>query len=85
MGTWKQKRSRKAITLEEAKLRMTDAIKQMEKIILDGDYEQKTVQTKIQAVHALSGIVSRYAKLVEIEDLESRISALEENRMKKVS
>lgn len=77
MGTWKQRRSRKAISLKEAKLRMTDAIKQMEKILLDGDYDKQNIQLKIQAVHALSGIVSRYTRLVEIEELEDRISKLE--------
>lgn len=85
MGTWKQRRSRNPISLKDAKLRMTDAIKQMERIILDGDYDQKTVQTKIQAVHALSGIVSRYAKIIEIEELESRISELEKIQLRKVS
>jgi len=77
MGTWKQKRSRKPLSLSEAKLKMTDAIKQMEKIILDGDYDHKTVQTKIQAVHALSGIVSRMTKLYELTDIEERISEIE--------
>lgn len=77
MGTWKQRRSRKPISIDNALLKMSDAIKQMEMIILDGDYDPKTVQTKIQAVHALSGIISRYARLTEIQDLESRILALE--------
>ena len=84
MGTWKQRRSRKPMSLENAKLKMTDAVKQMEKIILDGDYDSKTVQTKIQAVHALSGIISRYTKLIETADIIERIEALENNKLRKV-
>lgn len=80
MGSWKQRRSRKKLTLNETQLRMTDAIKQMEKVILDGDYDQKTINTKIQAVNALSGLVSRYGKLVETSELLERIEALEENK-----
>ena len=85
MGTWKQRRSRKPMSLENAMLKMTDAVKQMEKIILDGDYDPKTVQTKIQAVHALSGIISRYTKLIETADIIERIEALENNQLRKVS
>ena len=84
--SYKYRRSRKPISLKEAKLRMTDAIKAMEEIILSDEVNQKTVNTKIQAVHALSGIVSRYAKVIEVTDLKDELDELKqivENRLKK--
>ena len=53
---------------------MTDAIKVMEEIIFTADGEQK----KIQAVNAMSGMIGKYTKLVEVVDLEARLSTLEE-------
>ena len=71
---YKSNRSRKTITLQELMLRMTDAIKVMEEIIFTADGEQK----KIQAVNAMSGMIGKYTKLVEVVDLEARLSTLEE-------
>lgn len=71
---YKSNRSRKALTLQELKLRMTDAIKVMEEIIFTADGEQK----KIQAVNAMSGMIGKYTKLVEVVDLEARLNTLEE-------
>lgn len=78
MGSWKQKRSRKPISLEDAKLRLTDCIKEMERIILDEDYDSKKIQVKIQAVHAMSGLTTRYARLLELTDFEQRLIELED-------
>lgn len=74
MGTWKQGRSRKPLTLHKLKLRLTDAIKEMERIIMTDDSDQK----KIQACNTMAGLVNRYSKLLEVADLEERISKLEE-------
>lgn len=80
-GTWKQGRSRKPLSLDDLKLRLTDAIKQMERIIMTDDSDQK----KIQAANTMAGLVNRYSKLIEVTDLEERISKLEEqNKMRKV-
>lgn len=83
MGSWKQKRSRKAISLDDLKLKATDAVKAVEEIILTSDDENR----KINAINALSGLISRYAKLVETSDLEKRVQELEkrQNEMRKVS
>lgn len=72
--SYKKKRSRKALSLQDAKLRMTDGIKALEKIILESEDEYKV----IQAINALSGLISRYSKLIEVDDLEKRIKALED-------
>lgn len=81
MGTWKQKRSRKPLSLKDCKLRMTDSIKSIEKIILTSEDDNK----QIAAANALSGLVNRYAKLLEVSDLEQRITKLEQaNNLKKV-
>lgn len=82
MGTWKQNRSRKPIDLDTAKLRMTDGIKRLEEIIMTSEDENRI----INAVNALSGLISRYAKLTETHELESRLQKLEEKfNLKKVS
>lgn len=72
--SYKYNRSRKSLDLDTCKLRMTDAIKKIEKIILTSKDDQKI----IQAVHALSGLINRYSKLIEITDLEERITKLEQ-------
>ena len=74
MGTWKQKRSRKALDLDDAKLRMTDTVKRLEEIIMTSEDENKV----INAANALSGLISRYAKLIDTHDHEKRIQELEE-------
>ena len=76
--SYKRNRSRKALSLEEAKLRITDAVHVMERIILESEDEQK----QIQAVNALSGIIGKYAKLIETTDLINRVEALENEKRK---
>ncbi len=75
--SYKYKRSRKALTLDECKLRLTDAVKAVEEILLKDGSSNNEI---IQAVHALSGAISRYAKLVETTELVERIEELE-NKM----
>jgi len=79
--SYKYNRSRKAYTLDACRLKMTDAIKQMEEIILSDSKDH----TKIQAVHALSGVVARYSKLVETTEIIERLEALENKQLRKVS
>ena len=77
MGTYKQKRSRKPISLRDAQLRLTDCIKELERVILNGEYDAKQIHTKIQATYAMSNAISRLAVLVEKIDHEKRIEELE--------
>lgn len=80
-SSYKRKRSRKALTLDDAKLRMTDTIARLEEIIMTSDDENKI----INASNALSGLISRYAKLTEVHTLEKRIEKLEsKTNLKKV-
>lgn len=72
--SYKYKRSRKALTLDELKLRLTDAIKAAEKIILTGSTDDK----KLRAIHAMVSAAGSYNKLVETTDLEKRIEELEQ-------
>lgn len=80
--SYKYHRSRKALTLDDCKLRMTDAIKEMEEIILSDNSKD---HTKIQAVHALSGVIARYAKVIETSEILERIEALEDKQLRRVS
>jgi len=83
MGTYKQKRSRKPISLTDAQLRLTDCIKELERVILNGEYDPKQIHTKIQATYAMSNAISRLAVLVEKIDHEKRIEELEIKMLEK--
>jgi len=72
--SYKKKRSRKPITLEDLRLRATDAVKAIEQMILTEDIDPNR---RINAVNALSGLISRYSKLVKTAELEKRIEKLE--------
>lgn len=80
--SYKQKRSRKKFTIDDLLLKMTDAVKTMEEIILHDKY---TENQKIQAVNALSGLVGKYKGLIETHEIIERIEALENGKMRKVS
>ena len=80
MGTWKQKRSRNPMTIRGLQLTLTDAKKELEKVILDGDYNKETIQLKIQCINALSGIASRYRQIVETSEIIERIEKLEQTK-----
>lgn len=75
-GSFRRNRSRKAITLDQLMLRATDAINEAERIIR----EAETDGQRTNAINALSGLISRYAKLYETYDLEKRIEEIE-NRL----
>lgn len=77
--SYKYNRSRKALTLDDCKLRLTDAIKECERLILSNPKDH----VLIQAVHALSGAIARYAKLIETTELEERVSKLEQQLIEK--
>jgi len=77
MGTYKQRRSRKPISIQDAQLRLTDCIKQLERVILDDDTERENMQMKIQASYAMSNVVNRYAKIVETTEIVERLEKLE--------
>src|SRR5690625_3651022 len=74
--SYKYKRSRKPLTLQQCQLRLTDSVHRLEKIILD---QQSTDAQAIQAAHALTGAISRYAGLIETVELEKRITKLAES------
>lgn len=79
--SYKYKRSRKALTVNDLLLKLTDAVKAMEKIIL---HEKHTENQKIQAVNALSGLVGKYKGLIETTEIIERIEALENNQLRRV-
>lgn len=78
--SYKYKRSRKALTLDDCKLRLTDAVKAVEVILLKDGSSNNEI---IQAVHALSGAISRYSKLIETTELVERIEELENKMLEK--
>ena len=73
--------SNEKITLDDTQIVMSKAVRRIEKIIDEGDDAQA-----MNAGNCLSGLISRYVKLVETVELERRIEKLEEQqKMRKVS
>ncbi|WP_395277302.1 hypothetical protein [Halalkalibaculum sp. DA384] len=87
-SSWKRNRSRKSWDIKTLKLRIQDALKSIEPVFLGEagkDYDKEEMQMKLKAAHAYSQLAGKHRKLTEIEDLEERITALEEqNNLKKV-
>jgi len=87
MGTYKQKRSRKPISIKTLRLRMQDALESLEPIFLGQagvDYDKEDMQLKLKAAHAYSQLGSKLRKLIETSENRTRIEALEdqlENRL----
>ncbi len=72
------------MTLDDAQILMTKAIKRIETAI-----EDESDAKAINAGNCLSGLISRYAKLIETVQLEKRLDALEKrmdqnSKLKKV-
>jgi len=83
--SYKYKRSRKPISLKDARLRLTDCIKELERVILDDTYDSKTMQMKIQAIYCMSSAVSRLSAITENVEIIERLEALEAKQLKRVS
>jgi hypothetical protein len=60
------------LSLDDAQILMTKAIKRIEKVLDEGNDNQA-----MNAGNCLSGLVSRYVKLVETAELEKRLEAIE--------
>jgi len=67
------------ISLDEAQLVMSKAIRRLETIIDEGDDAKM-----MNAGNCLSGLISRYSKLIETRELEKRLQALEERQNLKI-
>lgn len=72
--SYKYKRIRKTGSIQDLKRRIWQGINECERIILEEDH---TDSQKIQAVHALNSSAKAYLKIIEVSELESRITALE--------
>lgn len=79
--SWKYKRSRKSWDMETLRLRIQDALESIEPVFLgeEGkDYDKEDMQMKLKAAHAYSQLAGKAQKLAEIDELEQRISKLEQ-------
>lgn len=76
--SYKYSRSRKPLDLPTLQLRMTDAFKKLERIIMDDSYNPKEVYAIINACNSLSNLANRYAKVVEVADLKEEVNELKE-------
>ncbi|MCW9708091.1 hypothetical protein [Fodinibius salsisoli] len=81
MSSYKRNRSRKSWDIQKLKLRIQDALKAIEPVFLgeEGkDYDRDDMQLKCKAAHAYSQLASKHRKLLELEEIEERLSKLEE-------
>lgn len=71
----KNKRKRKAYTLKEVQLISSNALQELERIILSEKSEDTDL---IRAVNSLATMVNSYTRLAEVVDIEKRIQEIEE-------
>ena len=87
MGTYKQHRKRKPLSIKKLKLRICDALDSIEPIFLE-DPEQvdvEIIRERTKAAHAVASLAGRYRRLTETEELIERIEKLEQrNNISKV-
>lgn len=71
--SWKKKRLRTSGSIEDLKLKVWQAIVEAERMVIEGDTDNK----KVQAIHALNSSAKTYLKIIEHADFEARLSTLE--------
>ena len=74
--SYKYNRIKKAGTLEDARLKLWNALEHSESIMLSDSTDDATT---LKAIHATVQAVGAYAKLYELTELEQREELLEEN------
>jgi len=72
--SYKYNRLRKAGTLEDARLKLWNALEHSEAIMLNDASDN---QTTLKAIHATVQAVGAYSKLYEVTELEDRLKKLE--------
>lgn len=86
-SSYKRKRSRKSWDMETLRLRIQDALESIEPVFLGEagkDFNKEDMELKLKAAHAYSQLAGKAQKIAEIDDLERRISALEQKQLRKV-
>jgi len=71
----KNKRKRKAYTLKEVQLISSNALQELERIILSEKSEDADL---IRAVNSLSTMINSYTRLTEAAEFDKRIQQIEE-------
>ena len=71
----KKRRKRKPLTLEQIRLSMSTAIRELESIYMDTG---KKADQRIRAINSLASITNSYSRITEVAELEQRITKLEE-------
>ena len=77
-----KRKKRKPLTLVELRRSMSTALRELETIYMDNDND---ADCRIRAINSLSTLANSYVRITEVSDLESRIEALENAKMKAVS
>ncbi len=72
----KRRRARKIGDLTDLRRTLWQAIYQAEQMLLDADSDPATI---LKCVHAISQAAGSYAKVVEVGELEARLSELEKS------
>jgi len=70
----KRRRTRKTGDLSDLRSTLWQALYQAEQVLLDADSDTVTV---LKCVHAISQAAGTYAKVVEVGEMEARLSELE--------
>ena len=76
-----KRRKKKPLTLKQLKGSMSTALLELERIYMNpGEHKADVI---IRAVNSLSSLSNSYTRLTETHELEERIEALEETKMRK--
>ena len=76
-----KRRKKKPLTLKQLKGSMSTALLELERIYMNpGKHKADVI---IRAVNSLSSLSNSYTRLTETHELEERIEALEETKMRK--
>lgn len=77
-----KRKARKPLSLDELRCSMSTALRELETIYMD---THNDADCRIRAINSLSTLANSYVRITEVSDLESRIEALENAKMKAVS
>lgn len=74
-----KRRTRKPLSIDELRASMSTALRELETIYMNDSNEP---DSRIRAINSLSSLANSYAKITELSELESRISALENEKLR---
>lgn len=77
-----KRKKRNPLTLDELRCSMSTALTELESIFMDTGND---ADLRVKAINSLATLANAYTRITEATDLENRIEALENTKMRAVS